>query len=207
MGLDQYLYKVRKLTADEKKQIAGWPAYDLPLWVGCIPEAEIDELLIGDWNGLYDIVAIEEGSLDHDAMERDLGVPDGYVRIATCMSGDMCSMSWGPKDDPGGTAPRFEASVSLSAMDKYRSRKKAKYALFHLGEEFQYWRKFWDIQEDVIEKYVDVENCAYHILPDECLWEMMDYTERDDNDDWNAPDEFAPPMCRPNERICYHPWW
>ena len=197
---------MRKLTADEKKQVEGKRVHEQPDWAVCVPEEEIDQYLLGDWDGMYDVVAMKADELDTKKMEHDLGVPDGYVRVSTGMAGDECRMRFYPKDSPYDEEKLFEATISLEDMERYRSWKDAKFAVFHCGEEFQYWRKFWDIQEEVIEKYVRVENCGFHILPYECLCEMMDYTDYDDEDEWGYG-RFEPPMCRPNERICYHPWW
>lgn len=193
MGLDQYIYRIEKLTEDDKKRIdqgetTGFSTVELNS-----PE---DKELV---EYIKDFVYIKDKVIEcysHDKIRKYFNIPDTAIFIFS--RSDSTSVVWLFKDKIADKEYKVEPS-KVQNISEVTDTKTVK-EVFLKEQEIGYWRKNYKLQNKMhCACYHPVRNCGYYPLNKEMIRILLkDRTNIFARDDLTSTD---------NVVICYLEWY
>ena len=189
MGLDMYLYKIKKI--EDASRYNGRAEEDIPFTVFNISENDPDfEPLFGQIADYLYPVSIDVEEFDEEKFTADFGIePDDY-QVSFCYGFDGAEFGYN-----SGKIIKLEPSEYIAYF-----RRVIRERLIADLDEVAYWRKEYDLQEDIHEACgVQIENCGYYPLNDD-MWEAIQRHDPDQYNNvylWNEGDSV----------IVYHEWY
>ena len=199
MGLDQWLYKMRKADPALVRKVDGMRRADAfglsnaddgrwDIFLARIgDEADPD---VSDLAACADEVTLVESVLDEAMLKERHGIPAGATYCGGRYGGQGPSVMHYRLDGRDYAIEVDDAEADACSHDVN--------ARFYVCEavELQYWRKRYDIQDAVYANH-DVENCGFHRIDDD---DTLDALE-----DLDA--HLVIPRLRDGEGIYYHEWY
>lgn len=183
MGLDQFIYRVRKPELEERvyksTEIDNMPNMHRVFLVDAEDEMDLIEQLLP-----YTVVrAVEAQFMDTKKIFEDYGLPENaHVRY---MSG--VSITYEGTDENGN---HVEKTISMWEVDEKYTVKKVLPCYIWESEEVQYWRKHYALQDWIYEHIDGVRNTGYYILDAELIRELNkefdEHIPKEDPDDESA---------------------
>lgn len=168
MGLDMYLYRIKKLTRKEVKQFSGSLVARLPQGILAL-EAE--------WDGYSsiipyaDILTLKEQLYDYETMKVDTGIPENMHIVMEKIDKNASTFEFA---DPKNVGDRRCITIPDDIIDeRYTIERNKDYIVCHY-QDIGYWRKEYDIQSRFYEEIGAVENCGYYVLTDATLASLVD---------------------------------
>lgn len=200
MGLDQYIYKTRKLGEEEKNKIKQL-SYDSLYgeYAVFLLDDESKSLLDGliPYGVLLDV---ETPFLDLRSIKLDFGIPE-----AACVTGESFEAGshkilfrWCGKG--GETKTKKAVLCKEDEKKKYTVYKKTRSLIIQL-EESGYWRKDYELQDFMHEELPQmVENCGYYKIPEDVMEKLLNMESFMDG---FSSDGFL----EEDEAFFYHEWY
>ena len=207
MGLDQFIYRMRRLTDSEISKIEGKNTNDIDDILEsnvCIIESDAEsDILLSGANKVFRSVSLLNDEVDWKALYKSHGI-----------EGDVSWSGMRGGDNPGETLLYLrpiidgelnydEDPIKLIVTDTethetFKIVNEHEYYVADNEGELYYWRKAWDIQEALADVVGDIENCGYYVLDKEALDLIREMDKEFDLSlDGLGEDEF----------LVYHPWW
>ena len=184
MGLDAWLYRVRKLSDEELLHVTG---YNYDLGIVCCPAD--DEYLLESIEGIYRRKTLNTEIFDMPRIRQAAKVSESAVCTGQAFSNRGITFTFRDTDDH---------SRSITFRDgEFLTHEYIDYLVFG-QEELTYWRNNHDLDEELAEACGGFEDCAYIYLNDAMKEIVLRYV-----DEITAEDlEDTADSC-----IVYHPWW
>lgn len=190
MGLDQYIYRVRKPQLEERvyksEEIDNMSNMHRVLLSDIEDDIELIEQLIP-----YTVIRnVEIQCVNREKLFANYNLPQNSY---------MCYMSsWETQyrgtDDNGNIV---EATVSYREIEEKYTITKVLPCYIWESEEVQYWRKHYEIQDWIYDKLDNVQNLGYYILDADVIRELN--KEFDEHLPKEDPDE--------ESALFYHEWY
>ena len=193
MGLDQYIYRIEKLTEDDKKRIDQGETTGFSVVELNFPE---DEELV---EYIKDFIYIKDKVIayySHDKIRKYFNIPDTATFIFS--RSDSTSVVWFFKDKIADKEYKVEPS-KVQNKSEVTDTKTVK-EVFLKEQEIGYWRKDYKLQ-DKMHYACDhpVRNCGYYPLNKEMIKILLkDRTNIFARDDLTSTDNVA---------VCYLEWY
>lgn len=161
MGLDMYIMKVKKPTMNldnvkTKNEL-------LELGFSLIPTKKVLETTkYDDLKEYFVSVTVKVDCIDIEKIQKEFNIDEvsGYSRTS-----EELTIS----DDEGN-----KVKLTMNEVTKNYSYSKDETFYVFEEEEVHYWRKAFDIQNYLYEKYPCIENCGYTEIYPETLYEIND---------------------------------
>ena len=183
MGLDHYIYRVRKPQLEERvyesAEIDNMPNMHRAFLKDAEEEMELIEQLLP-----YTVVRdVESQFINAKKLFEDYNIPE---------NAHMCYMSsfeitYAGTDENG---KRVEKTVSTREIDEKYTIKKVLPCYIWESEEVQYWRKHYELQDWIYEHIDGVQNTGYYILDADLIRELNkefdEHIPKEDPDDESA---------------------
>lgn len=194
MGLDMYLHKVRKLNEKEIKSIIGKTIdealdvnYDIAIW-------RADEKMDSNLLPYSCVVKLKADVLEEDRLMKENGIPNDAVVGGYEIGEDEIELSF-----------KYKENDELKHKDVKLSRKEFE-GYFHYDEqdcyvcfmeEIGYWRKDYDLRDEIHYMLGEVDNCQYKKVTEE----LRDYLEK-------TEEQFGGELkCGEDEAFFYYEWY
>lgn len=190
MGLDQYVYRVRKPKL-EKRMYKSSELRNME---------DAHWIFVDDISDQHDLIEqllpytvtrdVESQFIDGEQIFKDYGFPDDAYICFSCST----EVVWTFKDAIGNNV---KLTMSRDEIEKKYTITKARPCYIWYGEEVEYWRKNYDLQDWIYDCLDDVQNLGYYILDADII--------RDINEVFN---EHLPKEDPDGESaLFYHEWY
>lgn len=215
MGLDQWLYRVQRLTKEEAIALEG-KHYDemieddslLLFRANEYPEEEEDFDEIKSIFGYLTKVKLISFLVHVKDLYRDKGVPEGYSVVGSSYTNGNMHLSFVKYPEDGSEYeyskfPRVEIDVTNEEYNKYSYEEVEDYYVCK-KEEIYYWRKNYELQDKLYEAAVEngdqILNCGWHKCNEEMIMDIQNAISQEDNMRLvlNLPE---------SEAYVYHEWY
>ena len=197
MGLDHWLYKVRKCKPSIAPMIEGMTfddAYAALAECGESPHGflvqDTGDDMTSDLEPYADRVTLVTFELDEEKLKRDFGIPESAFYVGGRYGNGYASMSYMDEDDN-----RYTAELDDSNAHDYDVPVDTPYYVCE-ALELRQWRKQYDIQDAVYAAH-DIQNCGFHVIDDDMTLDTLE--DLDEN--------LVIPRLREGEAIVYHEWY
>ena len=212
MGLDMYIYKMRKMTDEE----IGWLSvpnvtFDAIEKAGYMCVTAIDEEQFDlirrpfEMGQIHKMTAIVERT-NESLIKKDHRIPVRASRVGLVITGDQTTFTYAWY--AARVNERKSKAVTLSRKeldDKYthHNPEEVYVAKTYLVD---YWRKYYNLQDFIYETLDErVHNCGYYPLTDVMIDSIYDFIEEDD---LYFGEKHGKPVYDPEEEILlYHEWY
>lgn len=194
MGLDQWLYKIKELPAEECARLNGTHTDNFPdnvLWFEAKNVENYDNAgMVADIFPCLTKINALSTFYDIEKMKADNGIPENARITGQCYGGNgenTFSFRWSTS-----TGDRHK-TVTFGSDEYLIEKERPVYVCYY--SEQKYWRKDYDVQEVVYANYVapddsgkGIENCGYYVMDDYILGIIA-------------------PELKGEEDIFYHEWY
>lgn len=183
MGLDQYIYRVRKPQLEERVYTSFEIDSMTNMRRAFLEDAEQEMELIEQLLPYTVIRDVESRFINSKKIFEDYNMPD---------NAHMCYMSnieitYAGTDANG---KRIEHTISMREIEEKYTVTKVLPCYIWESEEIQYWRKHYELQDWIYAHINGVQNTGYYILDNELIREMNkefdEHIPKEDPDDESA---------------------
>lgn len=194
MGLDQYIYRVKKPQLEDRTYTAE-EISNMGLASANVDEVKYEASLIAQILPYTVVRNVTDGYINKEKIIKDFNLPkDSYIGMWSARGIDI-----GAVDDNGVYKNAFVSKQDIE--EKYTIIKTVPTYIWKMEEE-AYWRKHYELQDwfyEAIEDTYDehVENCGYYVLNAEMIAEM------NARFDEHVPEEDP----TDDEALVYHEWY
>lgn len=205
MGLDMYAYRCRKATEAEVKNLIETGRTGNGVFFIKKKDFEEDYEMYKDLESLFTEVSyIDQSDLDMKKIMEAYNIPENATIGMIGYKKDSIDLAFNWKYK-NGRYGRREISIPRSQLDKYGMTEPYDGYMW-IGEEVGYWRKAYDLQDEIYDAYDGgIVNCGFHWCNEDMIRAMLDYDERgDDEEKWGHTDGS---FDEGSEDIYYHEWY
>lgn len=213
MGLDQWLYRVQRITKEETIALEGKYYNEISkdnsllLFRANEPEdGDFDE--IKSIFGYLTKVKLISSLVHIEDLYRDKGVPEGYSVIGSSYGNGNMHVSFVKYPEDGSEyeyskLPRVEIDVTDEEYNKYSYEEVEDYYACK-EEEIYYWRKNYELRDKLYEAAEEngdqILNCGWYKCNEEMIMDIQDSISQEDNMRLvlNLPE---------SEAYVYHEWY
>lgn len=164
MGLDMYLYRIRRLSDEERKEADKIKdENELQARFHAVELEDDDEF--ASIRGYIHVVTLKVKRLLYVDVKKALGIPEDAKRQCAFFGGEKFDETWIGKD--GKEYHITNENLTPELRSNLERTVKRKFGLWH-EEEIGYWRKEYDLQESLhLAADGDIGNCEYAPLNSE----------------------------------------
>ena len=178
MGLDMYAYRIKKCTETEIKNIVATGIVPTNICFCSQDSIDAEPELVGDLEGIMTPVSfVDYEQIDWRKFRTDNNVPEPtYLVSKECdMEGRVLKFVFRDIDNK-----EYTVIVTVEEFKKTYPQNAVVNGMCWRQEEVGYWRKAYDLQEDIHEAYEGcIYNCGYHNCNEEMIYCMLDYDKED----------------------------
>ncbi len=215
MGLDQWLYRVQRLTKEEAIALEG-KHYDKLNGDDSLLLFRANEYITKDMDfheiksifGYLTKVKLISSLVRIEDLYRDKGVPEGYSIVGSSYGNGNMHLSFIKYPEDGSEyefskLPRVEIDVTDEECNKYSYEEVEDYYVCK-KEKIYYWRKNYKLQDKLYEAAEEngdrILNCGWHKCNEEMIMDIQDAISQEDNMRLvlNLPE---------SEAYVYHEWY
>lgn len=176
MGLDMYLYRVSRVTEEQKakfiENMGEWYDEDEDCFVISIMKNELNEKMYSDLIPYLEEVTVTREYFDFDRIKEDNNIPEDAELTGRNFSSPL--RLWFRDNDDN----QYEVTIDNEEQYVY---KKDETVYIAYVEEIDYWRKGYGLQREIHEHLNnEVENCGYYRLDYEFAKSISDTVKATD---------------------------
>lgn len=196
MGLDQWLFRIQRLTKEEAIALEGKHyneiSEDDSLLLFRANEYSAEERDFDEIKSIFEYLTKVKliSSLVHiEDLYRDKGVPEGYSVIGSSYRNGNTHVSFVKYPEDGSDyeyskLPKMEIDVTDEEYNKYSYEEVEDYYVCKI-EEIYYWRKNYELQDKLYEAAEEngdqILNCGWHKCNEEMIMDIQDAISQEDN--------------------------
>lgn len=183
MGLDQYIYRVKKPQLEERvykgEEITSTPG----MYYTFLRDAEQDFDLIEQLIPYTAIRDVESNFINSKKIREDYNLPENaYISYMS-----SAEITYTGKDENGN---HVERAISMREIEEKYIITSVLPAYIWESEEVQYWRNYYELQDWIYDHIDGVQNTGYYILDADLIRELnkelYEHVPKEDPDDESA---------------------